>query len=775
VKSFKNIEYKTVPGRGLGTMSAINIRQDYLRKIGFEIDKISRCNLEYADINNNIESVIGSIEIPVGIVGPLLFNDKENFENVYTIAGTLEGALVASMNRGAKAISLSNGFSAHVYHQKMVRAPLFILKTTEQANLFTAWIAQNFDQIKEVAQSYSNHAILIEILPYSSDNDVHLRFVYTTGDAAGQNMTTTCTWHAMLWIVENFKLDTDIEIKDFVIEGNGSSDKKASHFMIDHGRGVSVEAECTLSDDVIHKVLRTSSDQILKFYQPSCKIAKNDGMLGFNINVANAIAAIFVATGQDLGSIPESSVANLILKKHKTGLTLKLKLHSLVIGTVGGGVSQAKQNEALKIMDCAGKDKLERFAKLIAGFALALEISTYSAIVSGEFAKAHEKIGRNKPVDWLTKADLTEDFVKKCLDGKLNSKKIESIKINLTNNQDNGILTNITQRVTKKLIGFIPLKIETKDSQINHVLIKSKSLDTDTIKGLHLMAASVDPKLSDLLFEYKNKLEYHNLHKKEMQVYNLLESNNWDIIPKFHGKYTNQSRESYLIFQEFFDKSQMRLLDSENHPEDWSDKLIKQTITTINQLHSFFSTKLNDELKDIQQFKPWESKPLYIKMAEIVNSETDNPDFQKMFSYVYELENAFENLKTPISLIHNDFNPRNVAIRNDGRACIYDWELTIKNIPHRDILEFLCFVMPENFDSQRLTLFIDFYYNLLIANNPDYKYSEHIKACLYAIKEFMVCRAAFYKVSEILMKLKFGDRIMVNSMRMIEILEEKNN
>jgi len=774
LNSLEENEYKIVPGRGLNNYTAINLRQNYLKEAGYDIDKICQSNLDYNSVKNNIESVIGSVELPVGIVGPLLFCDKGQNEFVFTVAGTLEGALIASLNRGAKVISLSNGFSARFIHQKMLRVPLFILDNDADAIIFNRWAIKNFERIKEVAQSYSNHAKLIEIAPVISENNVHLRFVYTTGDASGQNMTTTCTWHAMLWIVETFRNETGINIRDFIIEGNGSSDKKASELMINHGRGCCIEAECFLNEEIINKVLRTSSEKILKFYNPSLKISANDGMLGYNINVANAVAAIFVATGQDLGSIPESSVADFFIEKTVSGLHCRLRLYSLVIGTVGGGTAQLKQNEALKIMNCEGKGKIERFAKLIAGFALSLEISTYSAIVSGEFAKAHEKLGRNKPVDWLTKSEITEKFVRNALNGKIKGSEIISVSLCETTTLDNGILTNITQRTNKKLIGFIPIEIKSANSKTERILIKSKSLDIDTIKGLHLMAASVDPQLSDLISRYKEDLEYSGLQTKEIKLYELLDKNNFTDIPEYYGSYCNPEREIYLLFQEFFDKNQMLLSDSENHPELWSDNIIKSVISKINKIHNFLNdSSITDSLPEIKQFEPWNSKPLYVKMIEIINAENKQSDFSKMYVYIEDLEQDFHELEMPLTIIHNDFNPRNVAIRKDKRVCIYDWELAVKNIPHRDIMEFLCFALPENFEEDRFMSFVDFYYNLLLQYSPSLNYEMHIKACKYSIKEFLICRAAFYKVSEILMKLKFGDRIIKNSLRMIEILGQK--
>lgn len=747
-----------------------------MKELGFELDQITRYFLDHGSIQNNIESFIGTVEIPLGIVGPLLFQSADGYEYVYTAAGTLEGALVASMNRGAKAISLSGGFTAKVHHQKMVRAPLFMLANSEDALIFDQWVKENFSPIKEVAERYSNHARLINISTFVIEQNVHVRFVYTTADASGQNMTTTCTWHAMLWITDNFKKETGIDIPYFVIEGNGSSDKKASRFMIDHGRGMHVTAECFLEESVIHKVLRTSSEDIFRCFAPSVQLAKLDGMLGFNINVANAIAAIFVATGQDLASIHESSVAILNLEKKSNGLKIHLTLPSLVIGTVGGGTNLEKQHEGLKLLGCAGSGKIERFAHLIAGFALSLEISTYSAIVSGEFAKAHEKLGRNKPNKWLLKSDLTSAFINDCLAGHIKGKPISKIEIKGDLTLDNGILTSITQRVNRKLTGFIPLKATlSEDHSEKHLLIKSKPLDIEVIKGLHMMAASIDPKLSDLLYEFRKNLEYWNSHKKELNLYEFLDNQNVEDIPDYYGKYIHDEREIYLLFQEFLDKNEILLMDSENSPDAWTDERTKLAINKISTLHHKFSQAENSiELIGVARFEPWKSKPLYKKMIEIIQSQDDHEVFRNLSVFMEELESDFLGLHIPLTIVHNDYNPRNVAIRKDGRLCIYDWELAVVNIPHRDIVEFLCFSLPLEFDSQTFMDLLKYHFEISQNARPNLSWNEWRKGYPYALKEFLVTRAAFYTVSEILMKLKFGDRIIFNGLRMLRILSNEN-
>ena len=504
--------YKTIPGRGLVTSKAIQERIEYLNILGMSTTAISESILEYTDIQNNIESYIGTVEIPVGIVGPLKYNYKDGKEDVFCPVGTLEGALVASMNRGARLISMCGGFSAEIIRQQMVRAPLFILNDSKEVAQFDNWIRSHFDAIKDIASGYSNHARLIRIDTHSNAENLHAKFVYTTGDAAGQNMTTTCTWHAILWVVKQFESETGIKISDYVLEGNGASDKKVSQFLIDQGRGIQVVAKCLLEDNVIQRILRTTTNQLLKFLGPSKTMALHDGMVGYNINVANAVAGIFVATGQDLASIHESSVAELELTKVPDGLVVQLTLFSLVIGTLGGGTQLAKQHEALKLMECNGQGKVERFASLIAGFAMGLELSTYAAIVSGEFAKAHEQLGRNKPADWLNRREINEKLLSPVIQPHL-SEKITAIHFN-KGEVDNGILMNLSRRVNRKVLGFIPLDVELSDGKSVPVLIKSKALDIEVIKGLHLMAASIDPALSDLISEYRENLEYTGSHYK---------------------------------------------------------------------------------------------------------------------------------------------------------------------------------------------------------------------------------------------------------------------
>ncbi|MBL58027.1 MAG: hypothetical protein CMP61_12645 [Flavobacteriales bacterium] len=753
--------YPIVPGRGLVTKTAKELRLDYLQNLGLGLESVSQIGLQSDDIKNNIESNVGGVEIPVGLVGPLLFNRKEDSEYVHTLVGTLEGALVASMNRGAKCISMSGGFDAHVIHQKMVRTPMFIFNQLSDSIVFKNWIDRNFLVIKKVAESHSNHAVLESILPYVVGKSVHLKFVFTTGDASGQNMTTACTWHSVLWIENEFKKNHAIEIVHCVIEGNGASDKKVSQFSILHGRGIHVIAEAHLREEIIQKVLRTSSDDIVRCFNQSIAMSKIDGMVGYNINVANAIAGIFSATGQDLACIHESSCGVLNVEKTDDGLYLSLNLPSLVIGTIGGGTHLSKQKEALNLMGCYGNGKVNRFAQLIAGFALSLELSTYAAIVSGQFAKAHEKLGRNKPINWLTKSELDGQFLKKVIQDDF-----ISVETHSGLEMDNGILTNLTSRVSKKLIGFVPIKLQTKEAE-KELLIKSKALDNEVIKGLHFMASSIDPELADLIFDSRDHLEYVNSHKKEQELYSFITNQGLDLIPKYYGSYTNTPREIHLFVQELLNGDELKVLNSENSTEDWSKERMRNCIQSISEFHKLTKGK---EFQTIQQFNAFSSTKLYKKLIALViqeiEGEKSREDAYKLYDYLNDLKFR---PSLPHTVIHNDFNSRNIAIRNCETPCVYDWELAVIGLPHRDVVEFLAFTLAEDFNEVDLMEFCTMHKECF---GYEGTLSDWMKGYEYALKEFMVTRLTFYVVGSILMKYEFAPRVFSVSNKMLAIISK---
>jgi hydroxymethylglutaryl-CoA reductase (NADPH) len=411
---------------------------------------------------------------------------------------------------------------------------------------------------------------------------------------------------------------------------------------------------------------------------------------------------------------------------------------------------------------------------------MGLEISTYSAIMSGEFAKAHEKLGRNKPVSWLLKSEITPEFLNTLVPNLLNNEQILSLSWRDQHQLENGIITNITRKISNKLIGFIPLHLQLSNGSDERILIKSKALDTEVIKGLHLISASIDTALADLIKLHQKQLEYNQCHLKETVIYEHLQQAGFVAMPKFLGKYIHTQREIHLLIQEWIKTEHIALSNSENHPENWTDDWIQVSLSSIQTAHKVLETLPQSRPDLFNEFKPWHSLNLYGKLMNILIEECADIDhieaLQDINASLLTLESDQAAVRWPKSLIHNDFNPRNVLMRNSGMPCIYDWELAMIDFPQRDIIEFLSFVLPEDFSAQSLMLYLKEHYQEIVQRKgPGHElgFEEYLQATEMAIKTYICCRVSFYEVSGIVAKYDFSPRILAVSLRMHQIIESE--
>jgi hydroxymethylglutaryl-CoA reductase (NADPH) len=429
------------------------------------------------------------------------------------------------------------------------------------------------------------------------------------------------------------------------------------------------------------------------------------------------------------------------------------------------------------MINCLGQGKAYRFAKIIAGFALGLEISTYGAIMSGEFAKAHEKLGRNKPVNWFTKSDITTDLLRNILTHLPNAMDINQIDWFNDHGVDNGIITNITSKISNKPIGFLPIKLGFTKGESVSILIKSKALDSEVIKGLHLISASIDTQLSDLINAHQLSLEFHNSHLKELLVYDHLQRNGFTAMPTFYGQWIQPQRDIYLILQEWIDTNDMDLVNAENNTDVWTEELISKCLSEISKAHVL----LRDiDPKPFAYFQPIEALPLYHKLMDILINECANPSQKDTLINIKEslstLHLESETVVDQKTIIHNDFNPRNVLIRTGGVPCIYDWELAVFDFPQRDILEFLSFVLPADFDDQTFWNHIKRHFKKMQDQHRSIdalSWESYLTASKVALKTFICCRVSFYEVSSIVARYDFSQRILTVSLRMLDCIEQE--
>jgi len=391
---------------------AIRARQDALRELVGDDGSVLWEDLE--PWARATEALTGVAVVPVAVVGPLdvelgayelvepagdVVERVRSREPVYVPLANTEGGLAVSLYRGARAAGESGGFKTHVIGDRMTRASAFLFDDVANAVAFGRWIDGELERMRDWLEKTdfpgrSRHAKLREIETHVVGPVCHVLYAFTTGDAVGLNMVTRNSYALnMAYVPERAPLTPQRTL----LEGNMGGDKKPSHRYFERGgHGKTVIAETTLTDEAIRRVLKTTPDDLLELAFVGTHGAVASGMQSVAFTPATAIAAIFTATGQDIGMVGTSSMAHGVGRRVEGGLNVSIRLPGLEVATVGGGTTLPYARSWLELMGCAGAGKVYRFAQIVAAATLALEISASAAMAtagSENFFRAHHELG----------------------------------------------------------------------------------------------------------------------------------------------------------------------------------------------------------------------------------------------------------------------------------------------------------------------------------------------------------------------------------------------
>lgn len=377
------------------TPAIIQQRQRFVEEFtGKKLEHIPQYSFDPHVTQGNIEHFTGVAQVPLGFAGPLTIHGEQAQGDFLIPLATTEGTLVASYNRGIKVMNLSGGIKVSVVGDVMQRAPVFVFEDARAARDFVTWIHQHEEKIREEAESTSSVAKLRDVDAYLASKFAYLRFNYQTGDAAGQNMVGRATFAACSWIMDQYPPGY---IKHFYLESNLATDKKASQINVMRTRGKRVTAEAVVKKDVLIQQMRVEPEGLFYHYGVANVGSILSGANNNGLHSANAITALFIATGQDVANVAESSAGVLYTELTPQGdLYMSLTIPSLIVATYGGGVGLATQRECLELLGCFGRGKVNKFAEIVAATALAGEISLASAISSSDWVSSHEQYGRNR-------------------------------------------------------------------------------------------------------------------------------------------------------------------------------------------------------------------------------------------------------------------------------------------------------------------------------------------------------------------------------------------
>ena len=361
------------------------------RKTGASLDHFGACSFDSELMRGNIENPVGVAQVPLGVAGPVLIRGMRARGLFYVPMATTEGVLIRSYERGMMALTRAGGVQTAVLADENQTAPTFLFHQVTEAAKFCRWAPKHVEAMQSEAAATTRHGRLTGLQCFQAGRQVMLNLGFYTADAQGMNMIVKATEAVCRWIQANYP------VAGYFLFSGLCSEKRASGFVLTRGKGKRVTAGALLPHKVLKMYLHTTAEELFRVWQTTVMGHLQAGAIGYNAHAANGLAAIFIATGQDVANVVNSSCALTCFEPVEDGLYVSITLPALSVATVGGGTGLPGQRQALEMMDCYGTGKAPKLAEVVAATLLGGEISMGAAIGSGEFVRAHERYGRNRP------------------------------------------------------------------------------------------------------------------------------------------------------------------------------------------------------------------------------------------------------------------------------------------------------------------------------------------------------------------------------------------
>jgi len=370
------------------SVQAVSERQKWLSdKCSVDLAPVDHIPFGGETFRRNVENLTGSVSLPVGITGPLRVSGEYAKGDFYVPFATTQGTLVDSYHKGMAAAAMSGEINVRVLEDRVDISPVFTVSDVRKMVEFREWVKTNVGAIRREAESTSSYAKLLQATTYPLGRKVMLNLSFEVGDASGLNMINIAAYKACEFIKQSFP------IEKYYLRSNLSSDKKPSFFNFINSYGKKVTADIVLKSAVIKKYLMTRPEDMYDFWYSGLFGSLQAGMVGFNAHYANALAAVFIATGQDVAQVVNASIGVTTCEMLPgNDLYMSVTLPALIVATVGGGTGLPYQKKYLETLGCAGSGKVRKFAEILAATALAGEIGIVAALASNIFAEGDIKL-----------------------------------------------------------------------------------------------------------------------------------------------------------------------------------------------------------------------------------------------------------------------------------------------------------------------------------------------------------------------------------------------
>jgi hydroxymethylglutaryl-CoA reductase (NADPH) len=372
---------------------AVAARREWVEaRTGARLAHVGAGSLSGEALRGNVENPVGTVQVPLGVAGPLKVEGEHARGIFYVPLATTEGALVRSYERGMVTLSRAGGATVRLLADENRVSPVFVFDGVAEAAVFARALPSLFDTLKAEAESTTRHGRLLRTEPRALGREVAVHFVYWTADAHGMNMIIKATDRACRWLVREGHAGR------YYLFSGAESEKRASGSLFAGGKGKKVVAGARISPRLARAYLHTTPAGMADLWQRTVLGHLQAGALGYNGHFANGLTALFIACGQDVANVANSAVGVTSFEVLPGGdLYASVTLPSLTVATVGGGTGLGTACECLEMLGCAGEGGAPKLAEIAAATVLAGELSMGGAIASGELVDAHETYGRNRP------------------------------------------------------------------------------------------------------------------------------------------------------------------------------------------------------------------------------------------------------------------------------------------------------------------------------------------------------------------------------------------
>lgn len=332
------------------------------------------------EAKGSVEGMIGYAQVPLGIAGPLSL--KGDFQGEYIVPfATTEGTMVASYQRGMRVTAEAGGITAHVLRDALGVWPTIAFASVSEALSAARFVEENRAMLIEAAESTTRTGRVLDLRWELLGSRLVIYLEMFTGDAHGINMATKAASALLARIPSRGQT---------LVHGKDVEKRATTH----HWRGKWVVAECLLPGALVRERLRTSPAEMEEAWRTYGLAFGRMGTQNHALQIANGLAGIYVATGQDAAYVAESAVGTLSLEERAGDLYASLDLPNLHAALVGGGTQKGTAAECQAIL---GAKSARELACVMAGALLAGDINLMATFTRPGFVEAHERLGRNRP------------------------------------------------------------------------------------------------------------------------------------------------------------------------------------------------------------------------------------------------------------------------------------------------------------------------------------------------------------------------------------------